>query len=1364
MDPDAALSAPESYTIADQDVELDFDFATRTLIGRTAIKFEPKTKDLKSIHLRCRQMDIKSVKIDNTVISNFKYRDPYKKMKAREGFTVHQHHLINCGLERKGSGKDDMELTIPLPSRMKLQAGPSLSLSIRADSKAVFHNTEPSTPLHDGSAYRTFTIYIEYVMRNARDGIHWVGLQDGDLRYPQVYTYSNSLAHTPASYVFPCVDLPGVRHPWRFTITCPRTLGDIVPKRSTEEHSDGQSSELVPQTNGTSHGTSSHEVAGSLDPERFLKSCSDVDRSLELSVVCSGDMEDSDAPIDERTTKRRWVFTCKSAVIPRHVGFAIGPFEMVDLTKYRESDQDDKLGQSAYNVHGFCLPGRAEELKNVCIPIASALDKMSTMTVFYPFETSYKVCFVDDLPFDVVDTASLSIISSRLLVPQEILDPLYETTREIIHAVFSQWIGVKLVAKNPQDSWIIVGGSYFMADLFMQTLWGRNEQRFRLKLASDKIHELDVKRPSIYDLGAELGVDSSEYDFLKLKAPTVLTILHNRIIKANGRNGIDRMFWRALLDDQTGKIEDGELDTERFMRIAEKVAHSKFDPFFYQWVFGAGCPTFRVSQRFNKKKLVVEIFLNQVMQEDLLNFDVSSESFMRDIKEQEEGFPSVSPQRLFTGPMTIRIHEADGTPYEHIVDIKEITTKVEIPYNTKYKRLKRNKRQKERAAAAAGVNVTEDAQDDVLLYCLGDVLQTEEEMKEWELVDWSKEDENRMGDEHYEWIRLDKDFEWITKIAFSQPHYMFVSQLQQDNDVVAQVESVQYLLKQQPFPIVSTILIRTLMDKRYFYGIRVMAAHALARCAISSLNWVGLTHLEKAFQEFYCFENSVMMRSNDFSDLRRYRVQCAIPEAIAMVRDSAGKCPDRVKKFFIDKLKFNDNSNNEFSDSFYVATLLSCLAKSMISTSDSKLSFDFGDHDQEVRDADFTRTAVDEIQRFRRIDEWIPSFHNLYTVTALDSMKLFMQKGIAPRRVADFLQFTRPDNSDTVRIKAFECLVDLGVFQSPNIMTYFIVSFYSETSPYLRSKLWNVISQAFGLMALAIPEVKALPEPVSGLVIDDAAIAAESRQAAVARTQTLAGAIANLQSQVKDQTSLQDVLLEAMQSPIIGAENFLDVLTLCRTLYEPVDSFKITLKLPQYWTAKHMGEGVVRFRRTGRYRQKPFTRLEDRLPRAAVKANAKRALPLDTASALQSSLPSEPSIKRQKTSPLDDIPLAQLAKPAPPVIPSPAVNVKAAAPKIRLPSFNKPSTIDSPSTKSTKKSLIVKVRLSSEFLRQFTPGTTAASGVPGGKAKTPKGISPPPGSVSSMSPPPRPVAPPTAAEEPKASKVKIKLKLSNKGG
>lgn len=138
--------------------------------------------------------------------------------------------------------------------------------------------------------------------------------------------------------------------------------------------------------------------------------------------------------------------------------------------------------------------------------------------------------------------------------------------------------------------------------------------------------------------------------------------------------------------------------------------------------------------------------------------------------------------------MSIRIHEADGTPYEHIIEIKEQLHRIDIPYNTKYKRLRRNRRQRERGGKPGESDFAEDEAGDVLLYSLGDVLTSEDEVKEWQLSQWEKDDEEKMSQESYEWIRIDSDFEWICSLSFTMPPYMWISQLQQDRDVVAQLQ------------------------------------------------------------------------------------------------------------------------------------------------------------------------------------------------------------------------------------------------------------------------------------------------------------------------------------------------------------------------------------------------------------------------------------------------------------------------------------------------------------------------------------------------------------------------------------------------
>ena len=96
---------------------------------------------------------------------------------------------------------------------------------------------------------------------------------------------------------------------------------------------------------------------------------------------------------------------------------------------------------------------------------------------------------------------------------------------------------------------------------------------------------------------------------------------------------------------------------------------------------------------------------------------VTPDEFLMDAMDRGRNVLSGPIPPVFMGPMAIRIDEADGTPYEHVVDIKEGYTKHDIPYNTKYKQLKRSRRQKERAAAGAGVDISIDAQqnDDALL-------------------------------------------------------------------------------------------------------------------------------------------------------------------------------------------------------------------------------------------------------------------------------------------------------------------------------------------------------------------------------------------------------------------------------------------------------------------------------------------------------------------------------------------------------------------------------------------------------------------------------------------------------------------------
>ena len=884
--PTAAIASATSYSVAHQKVELDIDFNNSSLRGKTEITIHPDGKDLKIVKLHLRQCKITKLHI-NGKGPHSTYADPYKNLRLHSQANVYQHHLLSQKVDPLLADPAEPELSIDISKSVRIYETDSDTSNLQG-LKEPAENAAGDTQVAAESSlarYTPFTITIEYTIEHIRDGFHFVGVGDQDRRYPHAYTNDDAHPGT-ACCLFPCVDDISSRCTWDLSIRCPRTLGDLYRLKEYPQNEPAEDTIEVVNAQAT-------------------KAVADND-TLDMVVVCTG--EQTDDIVDPRDPTRRLVsFSCTTPLSPQHIGFAIGPFERVNLAEFRDNEEDDKLGSSAVDIHGYCLPGRVEDLRNTCLPTTRAIDSFTSKYGTYPF-SDYKMCFVDDVVAPKIVKGSMTLCSARLLFPDNIIDPIDDVTRHLVHALASQWVGMHIIPLESSDTWIVVGLAYFITDVFLKDLCGNNEYRFGMKERSDRCCELDVNRPSLFDLGSLLQVDPSELDFIALKAPVVLFILDRRIAKFHGFPKMQSIIARIFMRARTGDLVNGALSTEFFQKVCEKFYHAKIDDFLAQWVRGAGCPRFRASQRFNKKKLTVEMAIRQVQDDHAPPQILRKDNFMRDVREERSEVYEAAVPSIFTGPMTIRIHEADGTPYEHIVEIKEAVTKIDIPYNTKYKRLKRSKRQKERAFA--GLDLAAEAQDDVLVYCLGDVLQTEQEVQAWKLEDWSPEEEEKMGQESYEWIRMDADFEWICKMELAMPGYMYLSQLQQDRDVVAQLESIQFMAAKPPHQLISTILVRTLMDRRYFNGIRTTSAKYLAKQAREDLAWIGLFHLDKAFREMFCLPDSPMPRSNDFSNRATYNLQLAIIRAIASVRDSKGRSPLSVKQFLYDKLKFNDNTNN----------------------------------------------------------------------------------------------------------------------------------------------------------------------------------------------------------------------------------------------------------------------------------------------------------------------------------------------------------------------------------------------------------------------------------------------------------------------
>ncbi|CAD6500040.1 BgTH12-04145 [Blumeria graminis f. sp. triticale] len=1285
------------FVVSHQKVELDIDFSTQSLSGLCEITIIPQTKDLRVIRFDARQCSIvdPGVTINNIPASHI-HDDPMKKMEIP--------NYLEWGVEQWGMQKDrlktltddkkgDKSLAIFIPKKVPIEEiDPStekavLGLAQRNNTTLYTRNTTntpelstfsttpvltPKIAAEQSARFQPLIVTIPFMIKRFRDGLHFVGLGESDARYPHVYT-RHSLNSGTASCIFPCIDNPAMRCTWDISIKFSRYLGDALKRKQFPKvYKSPQFPSVKKEISNAviNNMTEEYEIPLSEDEKLF-----------EMTVICSGELINETTDLKD-SSKKILSFLCSNVVAPQHIGFAIGPFETVDLSDFRESEDDDKLGQAqVVPVLGYCLPGRSDELRHTCAPLAHALDWIQLNFGSYPF-TEYRLVFVDDQIEDTEHTASLSLCSSRLIFGEDIIDPEMENVRKLVHAISNQWIGVSIVPNQRCDRWATIGLAYFMTDLFVRKLCGNNEYVFRQKQMNDLCVQEDYKRPSLYALGEILHIGSFESKFMALKAPLVLSILDRRIIKASGSVGLLRVISKIIVTSNTGTSADSIISTESFRKITEKITkYRQTESFWNQWVFGAGCPKFAITQKFNKKRLCVEMTITQTQDKRIEKSQkLERRSFMREFKEDMKGVDSGELQPVFTGPLTIRIHEADGTPYEHIIELREGHAKIEIPYNTKYKRLKRNRLQKERAAAAEHAG---DGGEEALYYCLGDLLTSPNEMREWGLTDWDSEQEASMAQESYEWLRVDADHEWICEKSFTNMRaYMYVSQLQQDRDIVAQYESMIYLRPLTSHPLVSTFLLRTLIDRRYFYGIRVMGAEFLKTHATKAHNWVGLYQLQKVYQEFFCYPGTKMSRINDFSDKRSYNVEKAIARSLSQIRAKDGTCPKEARRFLLDMLRFNDNTNNEFSDHFKVANLLCALADSLVpteaepdvmnnsaqphtdvpmeNTSMANGTLDVTMNFTDTEPEDFKNEVIEELDRYRRMDEWINSYHNILTVTVLDCKQKLMKAKVIQSDPIEFAQYLHDGTSDFIRIKAAEALVDLGFMNNKFVLKLLLNVLSTDLSPYIRKNLFEVVclglaTIAFGDQMLNDPDLQRSTNIYSnvkqkttngdltdviksegsmdanGDLIIEENVSLEERKVAISRTSSLEGALIALRVEMKENMELRKALWEAICSPVIGLHEQLDLLDLCSILCDPKTSMTVKLKCPKFWEAINLGKGVLHFKLTKKMRTCPLKPLvfgESPKPQALP---TPVRLSISASSAPRTSLASNPTIASMKS-------------------------------------------------------------------------------------------------------------------------------------
>lgn len=190
------------------------------------------------------------------------------------------------------------------------------------------------------------------------------------------------------------------------------------------------------------------------------------------------------------------------------------------------------------------------------------------------------------------------------------------------------------------------------------------------------------------------------------------------------------------------------------------------------------------------------------------------------------------------------------------------------------------------------------------------------------------------------WMRADPKGEHLAKMVVEQPDYMFIEQLL-DKNVTGQMEALESL-SIKPSTQVCEIFERVLENSHMFYKIRIEVLYILSRIVIGT--YYGFQRLIQYFIKKYCVQTSTVVKPNDFLFIP-YFIQKHVVKALSvtdpyMFKSYSGRevgSASIVCAFIMNILRFNDNSLNSYSDSWYLASVIEDLSFPVSSMNYSRL-------------------------------------------------------------------------------------------------------------------------------------------------------------------------------------------------------------------------------------------------------------------------------------------------------------------------------------------------------------------------------------------------------------------------------------------
>ncbi|KAI8929013.1 hypothetical protein BC831DRAFT_433969 [Entophlyctis helioformis] len=373
----------------------------------------------------------------------------------------------------------------------------------------------------------------------------------------------------------------------------------------------------------------------------------------------------------------------------------------------------------------------------------------------------------------------------------------------------------------------------------------------------------------------------------------------------------------------------------------------------------------------------------------------------------------------------------------------------------------------------------------------------------------------------FEWIRLDPDAIWVCTKTFEQEDFMWHALLRKEKDINAQCEAIEAISKIQTLASLNT-LTAFARDPLQFYRLRILCVLSIANFDSEELEAAALSNLVKMYQDLFCMpdEPSIVPKRNNFAVLQEYHLQRAIIQSLS--------------RLFVDLLRLNDNSGNDYADGEWVATLVKYVGESFIVRKKDKTSgagrsasrsvflasadveeFEIASRGKSHGGAMFAgcptpHSLLKSIGCWRKlICRVLPSHMNAVTVSCLETQLKWQLAGLLPINSALFLGYSRAGNARQVRRAAVDAIIILTGMTNRSISAYLVhlvladadhlfrfhtlrsivnffnISLYGHKQALQQSggRMWQLALQLFEMAMSLNPELEArkpiyqVPEP-----------------------------------------------------------------------------------------------------------------------------------------------------------------------------------------------------------------------------------------------------------------------------------------------